>query len=326
LNHSSFALPKIIGIHLLLELRWDAEIKPLQAGAEGRIIYLEELLLQKGHLLKPSSVLGEVLISLKPRILSCQFPWLLGNIITIVEAQIFVIFDMILEEPLLPTYIHVYQYLVIEGGTKKDTTLESFCETFSYLLFWDPRKLPLDKRSLELSFTKWIDTPDPTTVVRVTKTRHKQNIVSCIGSENWCISHSTSQEFKLPNAEYLDEGFINRLIKCLEEAHDRIDTFALDKSLCKRLSQLHPKPVLKQELSFVQHLWDLRRVKKNLNLFSLEYSRLGSCVTRICLHCKSDVLPENSGCSGCGYAEYCSPICRANNILTHERLCRSANS
>jgi hypothetical protein len=257
-NSATFSA--VISIYLLSELQWTVESQILQAATEMRISYLEHLVLQKGYLVEDSSGWIVFALSVKNHLGSCLYPWVLGNIITWAEANMLNMFAMILSEPLVPTYAHVYQHLRNTAAIQVDRDMDHLCDKFRLLLFWD-RRPPCDERSVETSFWKWIAMITPKRAARMVKSRFKENLAFSIGSNNWCISQVMAKKYMLTTVDYLDAGFMSLLQARLEEDRHLIDTFALSKSVCRALENSDMATTI--ELRELQ-LW-------NANIFKVVY-------------------------------------------------------
>jgi hypothetical protein len=309
----------VISIYLLSKLRWAKESRLLQVAAEARISYLEYLVAQKSHLLVQSSEWLLFVDSVKTRIASCLYPWVLGNIITWAEANLVNIFDTILSEPLVPTYAHVYQHLLNTATIAADKDLELFCEKSHLLLFWD-RKRPCDENSLEISFWRWIATVTPSTTSRIVKSRFRENLAFCIGSADWCISQATANKHMLSKVDYMDAGFLSSLQTKLEEGRDCVDTFALAKSIRNAMEKLGSVEAI---ASYELRLWNVRNRPEAIMLYPLQLEGLSSCLQQACMCCKKAISRAYFVCSICRYATYCDRNCQKANWRLHRQYCSS---
>jgi hypothetical protein len=255
-----------IGVHLLLKLQWTTELQPLKAATENRLGYLEILLKKNGHLLQEPGAWHDVFVKIKPRIADCNFPWLLGNIITMVEANILQVFERILEEPLLPTYIHVYQHLRLKDIIPTDNNIESMCGTFERLIFWNG--IPTNEQDVESSFSNWVMHERGLGIAKkLAKLRYEENIAFRIGSLGYRITRDIKKQFELPDGDFSDIRFLDTLVGKLEETRNRIDTFALAEELEIRLQGF---PGYHSIIDF----WKLKDRQDVRTMFPLEISRL----------------------------------------------------
>jgi hypothetical protein len=285
-----------------------------------RISYLEHLVLQKSHLLVQSQDWSLLAHSVKNRISSCTYPWLLGNIITWAEANILNIFDTILSEPLIPTYAHVYQHLRNIARIEADDETELLCSRSHLLLFWDRRR-PRDEKSLETSFWRWIAAATPSTTSRIVNSRFEENLAFCIGSNDWCISPDTAKKHMLSKVDYLDPVFVSLLRAKLEANRCCVDTFALSESIRRALAGLNSATV-----SCELRLWGMRNCPEAVTLFPLQFDRLSNCMQKVCMHCKKANVQAYFVCSICAYAMYCGRICQRTDWSKHKQYCSSHRS
>jgi hypothetical protein len=314
---NSARLSAVIGIYLLSQLQWPRESQILQAAAEMRISYLEHLVLQKGYLMEKSSKWVVFASSVKDHLVSCQYPWVLGNIITWAEANMLNLFDVILSEPLVPTYAHVYQHLRNTAAITADRDMDHLCERSRSLLFWD-RRPPPNEKSVETSFWKWIATINPKNAARMVKSRFKENLTFCIGSNHWCISQIMAEKYMLTTIDYLNADFVRLLQARLEEGRHCIDTFALSNSVRSALEKLDVATTT--ELHELQ-LWNIRNHSSAINLFPLQFEYLGSCLQELCMGCRKAIGHKYFICGMCKYAKYCGKGCQTKNWRRHRQYC-----
>jgi hypothetical protein len=315
----SAVLSAVVSIYLLSELQWAKESRLLQAAAEMRISYLESLVLQKSHILVQSPKWLQFAHSVKDRISSCHYPWVLGNIITWAEANMLNIFDTILSEPLIPTYAHVYQHLRNTATIEADDDIELFCKRSHLLLFWDRRR-PRDEKSLETSFRRWIATVTPTATSRIVNSRFEENLAFCIGSNDWCISQVTAKKHMLSKVDYLDADFVSSLQTKLEANRCCVDTFALSVSIRSALEELDSAAAAGSH----ELLWNMRNSPEAVTLFPLHFERLSSCMQKTCMYCRKAVAQAHFVCSTCAYATYCGRSCQKANWPLHKQYCSSS--
>jgi hypothetical protein len=317
-NSATFSA--VISIYLLSELQWTVESQILQAATEMRISYLEHLVLQKGYLVENSPGWIVFASSVKNHLGSCLYPWVLGNIITWAEANMLNMFAMILSEPLVPTYAHVYQHLRNTAAIKVDRDMDHLCDKFRLLLFWD-RRPPCDERSVETSFWKWIALITPKRAAQMVKSRFKENLAFSIGSNNWCISQVLAKKYMLTTVDYLDAGFMSLLQARLEEDRHLIDTFALSKSVCRALENLDMATTIeRRELQ----LWNIRNHSAATTLFPLQCEYLQSCLQELCMGCRKVIGREYFFCKMCKYAKYCGKSCQRKNWRRHRQYCSTS--
>jgi hypothetical protein len=290
----------------------------LKAAAESRIRNLEDILRQREQgIVETLGDWDEIIPSLKAGLASCGCPWLLGQIITVVESHILAVFKMMYDGPLLPTYLHVYQHLVNNKRIDHIDDIESICETDGHVIFWNNR--PLNELELDRSFQNWITTRNLRIVKHVVKVRHKDNLVFCIGSDGWRISRDTEGKFELPKTNFLDKQYIKALAEKLEEDHNPINTFALKQELGKRLVSS------KDDVTRTCYLCNNRDSSSIDEVFPLKVSRLERCMDKRCSHCG---LKESSQpylrCGKCFHARYCSPECQKSDWAPYMHLCRGS--